>query len=192
MNEAASKLFGEESLSTIELQYFDMVDRLCESREHLMLSNGSSRHAVYLIYKFLTNAQHVVRLLSERLLRRDGDVLVFANPVLTEAALTFLRKPGTQLQILVEGELDVDEGSGENPFLGRLRQEEGLQGKLDVRTLPDSPYEMNWMTMDASAYRLEPEPTEIRAHADFRDEEFVDVLNALFDDAFEDAEPIAA
>ena len=189
---AAERLFGEEPLSTVEQQYFEMVDRLCENRESLVLSNGSSRHAVYLIYKFLTGAKHAVRLLSGRLLRQDGDIEIFANPVIAEAACSFLRGPGTTLQVLVEGGLDTDE-SGRHPFIQRIREEVELPGSFDVRTVEGpSLYGMHWMTMDESGYRLEPEPEDIRAHADFNDEEFVSALNSLFDAAFQDATPLPA
>ena len=98
----------KELLNEDERFYIRYVDRLMNKRATAEFGNGRPFHAVYLIYKFLMNAQCEVRLFSGSLTRRaeegkpDAGLLVYEDMHVLKAVRKFLGQENTSLKIVLE------------------------------------------------------------------------------------------
>ena len=175
-------------------KYFGIIDQACAEKKDVMLSNGQPAHAVYIIYKFLENAERHVRLFSGQLLCALEGVPVYRNPYIIEAALAFLRKPETALSVILEQELDVPSESPPeaHPFIHAVKEakENGnIQGALKVYRIWDEDWDIlkevdfayHWMVMDQQAYRLEKDKEKATAFVNFGDAKKATQLGSLFD-----------
>ena len=67
-------------------------------------------HAVYLIYTFLKRAQSWVRIYTSRLGRVLDGVQCYGDPEVCRAAVGFLGRAESRLDIIIAGKPDVDDG----------------------------------------------------------------------------------
>ena len=165
--------------------YFDAIDAALKSRDKRYISNGHPKHAAFLVHRFLTHAVDVVRIYSGSLSRTLDGVDVYGNSHIVAVARDFLDRDG-HIRVVVQN--DVDLPSGENiedhPFVSLV---EGVQskGSLVVKkaagTRKDELPNYHWMVMDESAYRLETDVRNAKAHASFGAPRVAMQLAQLFD-----------
>ena len=194
--------FDPQTWSEQERRYFGEVDAALVASSDLLISNGKPEHAVYLIEKFFTHAKESIRLFSGRLSRAIGDVEVYGNPKVGEAAEKLLANQGN-VQIVLEHDIDVDDGVvwAEHPLIqirDRLEKEGRLTGQLEVRQASEESlthlrrfnFLNHWMVMDDRAYRLETDARKATAHVNFGDAEMAGMLAHVFGRLFKDATPL--
>ena len=187
-------IFDESKWGEDERQYFRIIDQACEEKRDALLSNGQPAHAVYIIHKFLENAQQSVRLFTGQLLCSLNGVPVYQNTHIIQAALAFLGKPNTTLSVILEKDIDVPPNGQpqDHPFIQEVTaaKERGeIQGSLKVYRAPkehiDILHEVNfsyhWMVMDEQAYRLEKDKEKATAFVNFGDTGMSARLSRLFD-----------
>lgn len=184
-----------------EEAYKALIDRAFDHKTDLIISNGKAEHARYLIAKFIRNAEQVVRIYTGSLSRYVGDVPVYASDDVLEATRHFLSKRNSLLLIATENALDVDE-SGRHPLLEAAksmrtgnRELGGIlwAGRASAGTVAHFgkiSYKHHWQVMDEQAYRLEHDPANTKAHANFGTPEVAGSLARLFDQVLLHAEPI--
>ena len=179
-------VFPAANATEEERLYFDVVDRAFETNQVKPISNGQPSHAVYLLYRLLTGAEHRVVIYTGHLRRTLGDVLAYGEPVLAEAAVRFLKRPETELLLAVAEDLDVDGGMenvSDHPFIRAiLKAGDAIKGKLRLYDVKDAtlfPY--HFIVMDERAFRVEVDTEKAQAYASFGDTEFAQVLATLFD-----------
>ena len=169
--------------------YFGHVERFWAKKSTSWLADLRPLHAVYLLHKLLQNAQREMRIFSGSLPRhvRDGKdrgMAVYAEPKILEAAKGFLSKEDTCLKIVVEKELDVDEGQSveDHPLMqmvGSLKDEGRLRGSCEIRKaspeqirkLEEIDVHCHMMLMDKSAYWLKLYPDKVEACGHFNDDD---------------------
>ena len=190
-------------MQSSEEAYQALIDRAFDHKTDLIISNGKAEHARYLIAKFLRNAERVVRIYTGSLSRYVGDdrVPVYASDDVLEATRHFLSKRNSLLLIATENALDVDE-SGRHPLLEAAksmrtgnRELGGIlwAGRASAGTVAhfgEIDYRHHWQVMDEQAYRLEHDPANTKAHANFGTPEVAGSLARLFDQVLLHAEPI--
>ena len=175
-----------------ERRYFGIIDQACKEKKDALLSNGRPEHAVYLIHKFLENAQQHVRLLTGQLSRTLDGVEVYKNPHIIKAALTFLAKEDTALSVISENDIDVPGPSQDHPFIQEVtsaKERGDIQGSLKVyreseehkTILREANFSYHWMVMDEQAYRLEKDKDKATAFVNFGDKDRATRLANLFD-----------
>ena len=187
--------FDATTWSEAERIYFGEVDRAFAASEDISISNGRPEHAIYLIHKFLTHARSVVRLFTGSLSRNHNGVVAYANPHITHAVRTFLARPASQLLVVAQKDIDVDEGESpeDHPLVLAAKEAERtgqLRGVLELsRASPDAIKALrvgnvlhHFMLMDKRAFRLETDPHQATAFVNFGDQSTVDVLTSIFDD----------
>ena len=182
-------IFPVRNADDEEQLYFKMIDTSMAVKEKKIISNGKPAHAVYLLYKFLTEAQQSVRIYTGNLMRVFDDVLAYAEPELVRSAISFLGKENSKLSIIIVDEPDVDEGQeiGEHPLLAAISeaQRDGhIKGKVKVSrgTQEDwEGFEYHFAVMDGEAMRLEVKPNKAQAYVKFGDRDLSKRLADLFD-----------
>ena len=174
--------------------YFGIIDQACAAKKNALLSNGQPAHAVYIIHKFLENADRNVRLYSGNLRRELGGVMVYGNPHIVDDVLTFLKNSNASLSVVLEGEIDIppNDEPCDHPLIRAMRsaKEKGeIQGHLrvcraleeHVKILRDSDFDYHWMVMDDQAYRLENEKDKAKAFVNFGNADKAARFGSLFD-----------
>ena len=188
MTETARSVFDQDQQSEDERLYFGMIDRAIEAREYRIISNGRPAHAVYLIYKMFEAAQREVKIYTGKLAQTLNGVLAYADPVICETAVAFLRRGG-RLAVLVEDELDR---SGDpHPFVDSITQA-GLRDRLYLgrRSGGVHPWTHHFLLMDGEAVRVETDADKAEALVNLNDPKVGNNLGALFDLWREDAQTI--
>ncbi len=178
--------------------YFENVDEMLmsKSRELLVFSNDRPWHAVYLIAKFFEIATSQIRIFSGSLTRKldDFHLEVYGNPRVIEAARCFLQKPNAQLSVVVQNDIDVDEGQeAENHPLvsaalalepkGGIRVRKASQASLNM--LEQHRMLRHMMIVDKFAWRMEQDSTtllSVKADVGIGDRSFTKKLCRLFDE----------
>lgn len=199
--------FDEATWSEDERFYFTSVDEMMREGFSDDFSNGKPWHAVYIIAAFLREATQCVRLFSGRLIRATpGGVAIYGQPHVVEAAKTLLTREGSELKVVLEDAIDVDDGCApqSHPLLEGVHDlEEGgrLNGRLDVRRACKADLEFlrehnflhHLMVMDQCSWRLEtdPDPSDVRARVKIGDQWGAKTFARVFDEVlFENAEPV--
>lgn len=182
--------FDDSTWSDDQRWYFDHVDQALEAHENVIISNGKPEHAVFLIHRFLSNAKAVVRLFSGKLSQTYGNVQIYGNAHVSDAASKALGE-GVDIRIVLEDSIDAEHEEAENHPLVRLAREMDaagtLKGSLRIYKASAKAHEFlddfryHWMTMDDRAYRLETEPEKAKAHVNFGDSDMVSSLSDIFD-----------
>ena len=105
--------------------YYQIVDQAFQSERTRFISNGRPEHAAYLMEKFFAEAKSSVCLFSGHLSRVVGGVEVYSSKEVINAAKSFLRRSGSKLDIILAGDIDVDEGESaeDHPLLKGLLHE---------------------------------------------------------------------
>lgn len=119
---APRSIFPIENARSHERDYFAMIDRAIKaSREEgskpEYISNSKAAHAVYLIYKFFTEAKSSIQILTGCLAGRVGNIWAYDDREIIDAAKAFLRKEGTSLEIVVLQDKDGSRPVVRSPFL---------------------------------------------------------------------------
>lgn len=168
-------------------EYFKLIDRCASERKDLEISNAKPEHARYLIKKLFSIASRNVRLYTGRLDQksdRSAGLLIYAWDDLIREVISFLSLKDARLDILVQKEIDGDK---EHPLIQEIRNK-GLFGKVNIkqvnRTDPFADTPTHFMTVDASAFRLETDDERTEAVANFWNPRLTKRLNSVFDNNF--------
>lgn len=178
-----------------EKLYFGAIDGVFQEDSKRVISNSKPGHAVYLIHKFLENAEHSIKICTGRLAQEVEGVWAYGDPKLAESAIKFLQKPDTELSIILldeEGpELKEEENLADHPFLGRIKQaSDKLKGMLNVFQVSNEWYSQfsfrhHFLVMDNHALRVEmhrnkADMSETKALATLHDQEFAESVADVF------------
>lgn len=198
--------FDSKTWTDDERFYFEYVDEMLASGSDIGISNGKPIHAVYLLASFLSHASRAVRLFSGTMSRKTtgGDLEIYGNSHVAEAAEVLLSRPSSTMTIVLEKNIDVDEGQSaeDHPLVSSIKnlKESGrLKGRFEVRKITDE--RLNWlrekeichhlMVMDEKAYRLETDTDFMKAYVNFGDAKNARMLADLFDKFISrDSEPL--
>ena len=168
--------------------YYAMVDRAFESRESRDIGNSRPNHAACIIHKLLDQAQSKVVIYCGHLKQDKGGVFIYGSPSIIDAARKLLRKPGSTLSIVVEKDVDVDDGQQPeaHPLIASIQMEADrgwLQGRFDVMALPpdETLLPQHFVVMDDRAYRLETDGDTASAIVNFGDSETAKLAAEVFD-----------
>ena len=174
--------------------YFNNVDAMLLNPKDYFFSNDRLWHALYLIVKFFECAESRVRIFSGKLTRKSDefDLKIYENQNVIEAVCRFLAKPNTQLNIVVQDEIDVDAGqdASSHPLIkavvasrpkGCLTLCQANKSSLDKLKKHDMLRHM--MIVDRFAWRLESGSSAslVKADVGIGDESFARQLSKLFD-----------
>ncbi len=170
--------------------YRAIVNRCARERLNYPIANGSPFHARILISKLFEVATSRVAIITGalRVVDRHGTEIYGYKDVI-ETAKAFLRKPDTELSIIVQG--GTIDGGSQNVFLRALADDPQRLGRVET-IVPNSDAlgigVPHLMVVDASAYRMETaeaaanEHEEIEAIANFGDRELSGRLQVYFDE----------
>ena len=200
----AIDVFDDTQWSDEEKRYYAIVDSACDASKDMLIGNGNAKHAVFLMERFLRkSADRIVRLYSGSLVREvtyEGrPVDVYANRRLIEAATTFVKRPDTELRIMLEN--DIDGGDPEkHPLISAVLRVAPAGGRLQLvkispewrQRLKRQGFTMHWMTVDEKGFRLERDVDEHTALANFSSPKHARRLVNLFDRASLGTTPLLA
>lgn len=184
------------------LDYYSLLDAALENKTDAVLSNGRPEHARFIIQRFLEHAKGTVRLFTGQLKRTFNGVQIYEDKTIRKVAKEFLGREGTRLAILLQNDIDVEEGEAENHPLVKdileAAQRHELKGTLEIRKASDndvewlctSDFPYHWMVMDEEAYRLETECEQAKASVNFGDPKMAEALAKLFDRIFANGRPM--
>ena len=173
--------------SGIEKDYYEIVDEAFESDGERLINNGRPEHAAYLIRKFFERAQSRVLMFSGHLTRAVGTIPVFESSEIVDAARRFLLRPGSELHIVLGGEIDVDDGDEpkDHPLIAGVQEEYDwgfFRGRMTLSQADsqDSPFQ-HFLVMDDEACRIETDSERIKAVVAFRHRELCESAADMFD-----------
>lgn len=174
--------------------YFELIDRLAKKPKDLLVSNGLPEHAAYLIFTLLENAKKNIALYTSTLAKAIGGVRIFSDTNIINAAVNFLETPNTTLQILVSDQLELAEGlePKDHPFVNAIVSDKNVHGSFGISRISDDSmkFQYPFLVVDESAFRVELEPSEARAVANFNEPKFATRLNKLFQHLAQSATPL--
>ena len=189
--------FDEGSWTESERFYFERVSKLLNERADIRFSNGQPAHAVYLMKLFFQTAERRMRIFSGNLARRtEKGILLYENPHVISASANFLCRPGNKLMIVLEKDIDVDDGqtADGHPFIAEIlkrRNTGDMKGSLflgkarqeDLKFLRDKKFLHHLVIMDEQAWRIEidPVPNRVKAQVNAGDRAGAQTLVNLFD-----------
>lgn len=174
---------SQESLK----DYHSMIDTCAKEGRNQPISNGLAEHAVYLMTKMFSEAKKHVRLFSKYLpdeVTRDSvKIPVYDKDELISAAVSFLEKDGTRLDILVQGDSEKIPSRSFVRSLKEKKENGEIKGVVEIRqaNYKTSSIENHFMVMDSSGYRLELDHEQTKAVANFGDSVFASKLADVFD-----------
>lgn len=160
--------------------YRRMIDEAAESRAQRTISNRDPRHAAYLIQTFFRAASGHVRIYTSCLARKVGAEDVYASPELIKNAKALLSKEGARVSVIVQDDLDLDDGMrpSDHPFIAALSAP--LIGASFWKYAGERKFG-DFAVMDESGYRAEMDGEKATAIANFGDPQFASLLVRLFD-----------
>ena len=137
--------------------------------------NRSPDHAGVIIEWVFNSSSDVVQILTSRLAEE-----VYCKPLLIEAAVAFLRRPNSHVEILAEVPLN----RAEHGFL-RALDTAGLGDKVKLAVVPkplQHQYSFNFALGDGKNFRFEESRSSFDALAQFGSSEVGEKLRAVFND----------
>ena len=169
--------------------YYRLIEEAAANRTDVIISNSRAEHAMYAIATFLRLAVRTVRIYSGRLARELDHTKVYEAPDLMDGAYSLLTRPGCELRVVVQDELDGGEDHGLVAMVRDMKDKGTLRGALVVKKaskqatefLRDRDYDCHWQVMDHNAYRLEHDPDNASAHINFGTQKVAEALAELFD-----------
>lgn len=175
-------------------RYFQLIDRLSEDNEDLLVSNGLPSHARHLVLTLLKGAKKSVSIHTEKLLRKIDGVELFSDNEIVNAATEFLKRPNSSLRILLSDKLDIDEGMkpSDHPFIGALVDNSSIKGACEIYTTDDTSFSFRqpFLVADGKAFRIELDPDKSRAVANFNDPRVASILTDFFDTLIKKSRPM--
>jgi len=168
--------------------YLDLVDRCADDGKNIVISNGESAHARYLIMKLFDVSSRAVQIYCGSLRQHDNGTPVYAWDNLIQSAKSFLARPETKLDILIENKLD---GDAENAFIKGIKESPYFSEKVTLKTVGDIAMSNHVVISDAKAFRFENDDEEVKAIANFNDPKQASEFSKVFKSVFADSQPIA-
>ena len=179
--------------------YFKLVGDVWRDKHDMPFHNGRPLHAAYLTHKFFSKAKTNVRLFSGELIRvmkggPDDNMPFYSDPHIIAAIRGFLTRDDTELKIVVENDVDVDQGQTieAHPLMEAISSWKAsgeLKGRCELRKVsPDVIKNMkerkthvHMLIMDNLAYRIEVDIEKQEAFVNVNDTELADNLIVFFD-----------
>ena len=130
--------------------------------------NRDASHAGVVVVAGFEHAKNEILLLSRRL-----DLDVYGGLAAVETMGSFLGKPDTELNVLVE-----DEIAEAHPMLDLINRKENATIKKVPESLTEK-YQCNFMVVDDIGYRYEPNRASFNATVVFHDKEKLSMIETL-------------
>lgn len=193
----SATIFAKATRTEEEAAYCLLVDELLNRAADEDISNGKPAHAVYLIYKFLTSATSSIRLFCGSLQQKLNGINAYSERHILNAAKEFLDKPDSDMRIILVDAIDSESASA-HPLVKAAGNSVG--GSFQIRQVPDPvkqelqtlEWDAHFLVMDVRAYRLETDPDEAKAVANFGDTGYAKALATFFDEIWSDCDEIWA
>ena len=189
-------IFPLTSRSEDEQKYFRIVDEAIVSEMPRVFSNGQPAHAIYVIFKFLQCATNSVKIYTGSLKQRlAGNLGAYADQKVIDTAIHFLKKPESELCVILADKLDVEDGKScrEHPLVNAIHDAD-IQGKFTLyrenAIRVDFPEHL--LIMDDRAVRVEKDSEETKAFVCFGDYEAARLAIGLFEDIREGCDQLYA
>ena len=150
--------------------YANRLENALTTKTPFHTYNRDILHAAEIVVAGFRHAQHKIWLLSERL-----DLSLYGNERLLTAVREFLGRPGSELRILVETEIDA-----KHPI--RQLAENEFPESMKIGLVPDDVkknYAFNFMIVDDIGYRFEYDREVYEAIASFYEEERIKMVQNL-------------
>ena len=186
--DTARSIFPTDAASDDERRYFQLIDKAFKSAADQVFSNGQPSHAVYLLYKLLSGAEHSVKICTGTLARQLGGVQVYADKEIHDATIKFLQNGDAQLSIIIVGKPDVQEDGDvrQHPLLKAISESrEPIKGSLSVWQGVDAAdwdrFPHHFAVMDDKATRVEIDPDNAEAFANFGKKRLASALANICD-----------
>jgi len=169
--------------------YFDLVDRCANDGKDIVISNGESAHARYLIMKLFDVSLRSVQMYCGALRQQHEDgTPVYEWDNLIQSAKAFLDRPETNLDILIED--DEFDGGAENAFIKGLKESPYFSEKVTLKKIDDIAMSNHVVISDGKAFRFETDDEEVKAIANFNDPKQASEFSKVFKSVFTDSLPI--
>ncbi len=170
--ECNRRLVAENTDSNFDWDYFNLVKTAADAADGRPILNRSPEHASIILEILFTKAEKHVRVVTNKL-----DPSVWVGGRVLGAVRSFLAKPGSSIDILVEcpsvGDIDfVRIIGGEFPDKVRISS---VPAKLQEK------YGWNFVVVDGRHFRFEQNRQELRAFIQFGNESEAMHLEDLFE-----------
>ena len=177
---ANTKSKNDADMSNAHEGFRDIVDLCAKKKLNREIPNSATCHAAYLLYKLLKGAakhKYPVRIISGQLKMSVYNQLV--------GVLERCEKSGVEMDVVVLE--DVDNPNGENEFYMRLQKYDKAKcykpNNANKKAIADSTPHM--LIVGKQGFRYETDTKTHSAIANFNNPDFVDILNAYFDQLIE-------
>ena len=140
------------SLTENIADYKSRINKALKHGHELSTYNRDIMHAIEVIVGGFNHSSKTINLLSNELDKR-----IYDAPRILQAIRKFLQKENTELNILLEKDLD------DHPILEVCKE---YGDKVTIKRVPDEwqkRYSFNFMTIDDVAYRYEPDRDSFEA-----------------------------
>lgn len=189
--------FDEKTWNEAEKFYFEEVESLLQQKVNIKFSNGRPYHAVFLIEKFFHHARSHMRIFSGSLTRQtEYGMDLYQDPHVIKAAKEFLGRPQRRLTIVLEKDIDVDEGMSaqQHPLIegvcSHLEKNLLKGGELRVfqahssvlKFLEQRKFLHHLIVMDHQAWRIETDAEKFKAQVNTGDSKGASKLARMFDE----------
>lgn len=189
--------FDDATWSSGERAYFEQIDLALRDKSDVLIGNGRSAHALYLIDKFFANATTHVRLFSGCLKQEAQGIKLYGSSHIHQSMDALFKRNG-RLSIMLEDDIDAPSGEvREHPLIRAalsMGEADAIQlrkaAKSSVDYLKEADYHHHWMVMDDWAFRLETDIEKYRAAVCFGRPDVAKALASMFDRMFEEAESL--
>lgn len=179
----AQKQLDEELCSTELCDYYKGIEHLAETESSDLFRNSGDAHAVVVFHHIFKNSKSVVRILAKDLCNR-----VTSSKLYRDALISFLSTRGSELQILLNAELNLREKlESDTIFRYLLPYRSQIKIRQTSKKLKRGKVEDIHMCIgDNKMYRIETDIIGRKAEGCFNDCEYVAHLINVFDSLFND------
>lgn len=166
--EGAASLGPKPHWEAVTSAYVHRLRTALNKKRPYVTYNRDASHARVVVIAGVEHAAKEILLLSHRL-----DLDVYGGLAAVETMGTFLDKPNTTLNVLVEGNI-----LEAHPMLDLINRSENAT----IKKVPESltaKYQCNFMVVDDIGYRYEPNRDSFNATVVFHDEEKLSMIGTL-------------
>ena len=175
MNDFINDPFAPETWDDTHSEYFEFIREQINKPHgddvNTLISNGTPRHAVFIIAHFIENSKDKVRVLS-RCLKRKSDlaegISLWANENVISSVLKFLSQEERHFTLIVEDEIDSNNGEP-HELLKAIHEAECLKGTFELRKPNredlESARSVNYLIRDNLSIRVVTSPSPVSANA---------------------------